>query len=95
MTEIVGGWYMGESAKGLPPLRRSTLSKIAQDKEDEINKKLYEANKWWNAWIFQLHWKNIEWVNPRSQTKRNKHFSVSSRKVYLNKGDKTSHWVGN
>ena len=36
MTEIGGGWYMEKSAKGLPPLRRSTISKKAQDKEDEI-----------------------------------------------------------
>ena len=36
MTEICGGWYMGKSAKGLPPLRISKLSKKAQDKEDEI-----------------------------------------------------------
>ena len=27
MTEIGGGWYMEKSAKGLPPLRISTLSK--------------------------------------------------------------------
>ena len=36
MTEIGGGWYMKECAKGLPTLRISTLSKKAQDKEDEI-----------------------------------------------------------
>ena len=27
MTEIGGGWYMGKSAKGLPPLRRSKRTK--------------------------------------------------------------------
>ena len=27
MTDIGGGWYMGESSKGLPPLRRTKLSK--------------------------------------------------------------------
>ena len=32
MTEIGGGWYMGEIAKAIPPLRRSKLSKKAQDK---------------------------------------------------------------
>ena len=31
--------------------------------------KLYEANKWWNGWRFQLHWNELEWVNPISQTK--------------------------
>ena len=39
----------GKTAKGLPPLKRSKLSKKSQDKEDE-NKKLREANKWWNDW---------------------------------------------
>ena len=57
-----------EIAKGLPPLSRPALSKKSQDKEDEIFS-LYEANKWWNYWKFQLNWKNIEWVNPRCQTK--------------------------
>ena len=59
MTKIGGGWYMEKSAKGLPPLSRSKLIKKAQDKEDEIKKKLYQANKWWNDWKFQLHSKNI------------------------------------
>ena len=93
MTEIGGGWYMEKSAKGLPLLRISTLSKKPQDKEDEI-KKNYEANKWWNDWKLKLHWNKLEWVNPRSQTKSDKPFSVSSRSFYLNKGDITSNWVG-
>ena len=33
MTEISGGWCMGKSAKGIPPLRISILSKEAKDKE--------------------------------------------------------------
>ena len=36
MIEIGGEWYTEKSAKGLPPLKRSKLSKKAQDKEDEI-----------------------------------------------------------
>ena len=38
MTGIGGEWYMEKSAKGLPSLRISTLSKKAEDKEDEIEK---------------------------------------------------------
>ena len=38
MTDTGGGWYMGKSAKGLPPLNRSKLSKKLQDKEDQILK---------------------------------------------------------
>ena len=45
---------MGKSTKGLPPLKRPTLSKKAQDKEDKILK-IYEANKWWNNWKFRLY----------------------------------------
>ena len=30
MTDIGGGWYMEKSAKGLPPLNRSKLSKKSQ-----------------------------------------------------------------
>ena len=93
MAEIDGGWYMGKSAKGLTLLRRSTLIKQHNIRRMKLIK-LYEADKWWNDWKFQLHWQNLEWVNPRSQIKRNKPFSVSSYKFYLNKGDKTSHWVG-
>ena len=70
MTEIGGGWYMGKSSKGIPPLRISKISKKAQDKEDKIRKKLYEANKWQNYWKSQLHWYNLEWVNQRSKRKR-------------------------
>ena len=60
-------WWMvyGKSYKGIPPLRRTKLSKKAQENQYEIQKKLYEAHKWWNAWKFQLHWNNLEWVNPK------------------------------
>ena len=57
-------------------------------------KKLYEANKWWNEWKFQLHWHKSEWLNPKSITKRDKPYSVSSKTFHLNKNDKTAHWVG-
>ena len=30
MIDIDGGWYMEKSAKGLPPLKRSKLSKKSQ-----------------------------------------------------------------
>ena len=41
-------------AKRLPPLWRPKIIKMAQDKENEINK-LYEANTCWNDCRFQLH----------------------------------------
>ena len=81
MTDIGGAWYMGGRAKGLPPIKRSKLIKKAQEKEDDIKNKLYEANKWRNDWIFQLHWNKLERVNPKTLIKRDKPYSVSSKRL--------------
>ena len=70
MTDIGGGWYMDKSARGLPPLRRTRLSKKAQERQDEIQKILYEANKWCKDWRFQLHWHKLEWAYPKSNPKK-------------------------
>ena len=72
----------------------SKLSKKSQENQDEIQKKLYEANKWWNDWKFQLHWNNFEWVDPKYLIKRDKPYSVYSKKFYLNKKYRTARWVG-
>ena len=58
-----------ESAKGINLLKRSKISKKSQEKEDEIQKKLYEANKWWNDWKFQLHWNKLEWLDTKLSSK--------------------------
>ena len=41
-------WWLvyGKSARGLPPLKRTQPSKKAQERWDEIQNKLYEANRW-------------------------------------------------
>ena len=62
MTDIGVGWYMEKSARGLPPLQRTKLSKKSQESQDVIQKKLYESNRWWNYWKFQLHWNKLEWL---------------------------------
>ena len=36
MTDIGGGQYMERSAKGLPPQKRTKLSKKTQKRQDEI-----------------------------------------------------------
>ena len=41
MTYIGGGWYMKKSAKGLPPLRRTRISKKSQEKQDEMKKAIF------------------------------------------------------
>ena len=57
-------------------------------------KKLYESNRWWNDWKFQLHWNMLEWVDPNLTTKRVKPLSVSSKRFYINNNDRTAHFVG-
>ena len=56
MTDIGGGWYLEKIARGLPPLKRTKISKKAQERQDYIQKKLYEYNRWWDDWKFQLNW---------------------------------------
>ena len=68
----------GKFSKGLPPLSRTKLSKKVQERQDGI-KKLYEANKWWDDCKFQLHLHKLEWVDPKSITKIDKPYSVSSK----------------
>ena len=45
MTNIGGGWYLKKCERGLPPLKRTKLSKKAQERHDYIQKKLYESNR--------------------------------------------------
>ena len=85
LTDIGGGWYLAKSVRGLPPLKRTKLSKKAQERQDCIQNKLYEANRWWNYCKFQLHWNNLEWVDPRSTPKIVKPCSLSSKKLYISK----------
>ena len=85
---------MKEKKKGLPPLKRTKLGKKAHKKQDLIKYELFVSNMWWNDWKFQLHWNMLEWVNPKSRTKRVKPFSFSSNKFYINNNDRTAHFVG-
>ena len=80
--------------RGIPPLKRTKLSRKAQDRHDLILKKLYESNRWWNDWRFQLHWNKLEWVDPKAIPKIFKPYSVSSKKFYIINNDRTAHFVG-
>ena len=82
MIYIGGGCYMKKIAKGLPPLSRTKLSKKAQENQDEIQKKLYEASKCWNDCKFQLQWHKLEWVDPKSTPKIDKYYYVSSKQLH-------------
>ena len=94
MTDIGGGWYLKKCARGLPPLKRTKLSKKEQERHYYIKNKLYESNRWWNDCKLQFHWNKIEWVDPKSTSKILKPFSVSSKKLYISKNDRTAHFVG-
>ena len=94
MTDIGGGWYLKKFARGLPPSKKEKISKKAQERQDVTQKKIYEANRWWNDWKFQLHWNKLEWVDPKSTPKIVKPISVSSKKFYMSKNDRTAHFVG-
>ena len=48
-------------------------------------------NQSWNDWKFQIHWNNIEWVDPRNHSEGNNPSCVSSKKIYLKDNNKTSH----
>ena len=48
LTDIGGEQYLAKSDRGLPPLKRTKLSKQAQERQDYIQKKLYQSNRWWN-----------------------------------------------
>ena len=85
---------MEKSVRGLPPLKRTKLSKKSQERQDVIQKKIYEAYRWRNDWKSQLHWNKLEWVDPKSTPKIVKPFSVSSKKFYISKNDRKAHFVG-
>ena len=87
ITHIGGGWYFKKSARGLPPLKRTKLSKKAQEGQDIIEKKLYESNRWLNDWKLQLHWNKLEWVDPKYTPIRLELVSVSSKVLYISKND--------
>ena len=94
ITNIGGEWYLEKCQKGLPLLKRKKLGKKAQKRQDLIKNELFQSNIWWNDWKFQLHWNMLEWVDPKSTTKRVKPFSVSSNKFYINNNDRTAHFIG-
>ena len=62
--------------KGLPPIRKQTLSKETYEKNGKIKGKVHTDNRNRNDWNFQLHWNKLEWVHPRSKTVRKTIFNL-------------------
>ena len=52
------------------------------------------VNQSWNDRKFQIHWKNVELVNPINRSEGKNLFCASSKKFYLKDNDKTSYQVG-
>ena len=66
---------MNKLVQKLPPLKKSKLSKKSPKKEgDGINRILTEDNQHWNGWKFQIHWNQLECVNPRIRDEKKIHF---------------------
>ena len=78
-----GGWYVNKLGQKIPPLKKIKLSKKYHREEDEIKRKLHEANQAWNNWKFKIHWNKLEWLNPRSRDEQKNRFCVSSKKIDL------------
>ena len=54
-----------------PPLiNLRQLGKTYQIKKDKIKENIIKANTDRNAWNLQLHWKILEWVDPKKDTFR-------------------------
>ena len=74
---------MKKIQKGLPPLKRTKLSKKEQKRQELIKNKLFQSNMWWNDWKFQLHWNMLEWVDPKTTPKRFKPLSFLQKSYIL------------
>ena len=94
MTDIGGGWYMEKSARGLTPLRRTKLSKKSQERQDEIQKnymKLISCGMIGNSNCIGT---NLNGLILNITPEIVKPFSVSSKTFYIDKSDRTAHFVG-
>ena len=44
ITDIGGGWYLEKCQKGLSPLKRTKLGKMAKKRQDLIKNELFKPN---------------------------------------------------
>ena len=74
-----------------PTTKENKTKKKVQKEEDEIKRKLHEANQAWDYWNFKIHWDKIEQVNPRSHDERKNPFCVSSKRICFRDNVETAH----
>ena len=65
--EVGGEWFINRMNKNTHPTRRIKWIKTEKIREDRIKEKTMKAKNHWNDRKFQLHWKNIEWANPKKK----------------------------
>ena len=46
-----------------------------------------KANNSWSDWKFQLHWNNIEWVEPNINNCKKNILFTSTYKLYIKHGN--------
>ena len=64
-------------------MKGTKISKRVQNRNDLINRKLYESNRGCSDWKFQLHWNMLEWVDPKSTPKIVKPFQFLQKSSIL------------
>ena len=74
---------MNKLGQKIQPLKKIRLRKKAQEKEDEIKRKLHKSNQACNDWKLQIHWNKLEWVNPSSCDEQKNTFCVSSKNNFF------------
>ena len=64
------GWVTVYRQDKYPNIAIRQLSENEKIKEYKFKVKLMKSNDNCNDWKFQLHWKNLEWLDPKNETVR-------------------------
>ena len=94
MTDIGGGWYLKKCELGLPPLKRTKLSKKAQDRHDIIFKNfmnLIDGGMIGNSNYIRTC---LNGLIQNQTPKQLNPFNFLQKKLYINNNDITAHFVG-
>ena len=57
-------------------------------------KSLWVENNIWNNWSFQLHWNNMEWVDPRIHNRKTNPLCTITYNFYIIDNNETSQFFG-
>ena len=93
MTEIGGGWYMEKITKRLPPLRRPKLSKKHKRRSMKLEKNCMNLIGIGMIGNSNYIGTSLSGSIQEFKSKGKTLFSFFNF-LNINKGDRTSHWVG-